>query len=103
MQNDHPKDIKPVEFIVLMAFIMLLTAVAIDIMLPAFGQLRVYLGLAPDSTATSQIVTFFFLGQIGQLVFGPLADRYGRLPVLRVGFVLYIGGCIARPFHPPSA
>src|SRR4051794_13806634 len=83
-----------------MAFIMLLTAVAIDIMLPAFGQLRTYFGLAPDSTATSQIVTFFFLGQIGQLLFGPLADRYGRMPVLRAGFALYIGGCIAAAFSP---
>ncbi len=100
MQTDNKREIGSVEFIVLVAFIMLLTAVAIDIMLPAFGQLREYLGLAPDSTATAQIVTFFFMGQIGQLAFGPLADRYGRLPVMRTGFVLYIGGCIAAALSP---
>lgn len=100
MQSDIKREIGSVEFIVLVAFIMLLTAVAIDIMLPAFGQLRAYLGLAPDSTATAQIVTFFFMGQIGQLAFGPLADRYGRLPIMRTGFVLYIGGCIAAAFSP---
>ncbi len=94
------KDIRPLEFIVMVASIMLLTAVAIDIMLPAFGQLREYFGLAPDSTIASQIVTFFFLGQIGQLAFGPLADRYGRLPVLRTGFILYISGCIAAALLP---
>jgi MFS transporter, DHA1 family, multidrug resistance protein len=95
-----PKDIGPIEFIVLMAFVMLLTAVAIDIMLPAFGQLRAYFHLAEDSTVTSQIVTFFFIGQVGQLLFGPLADRYGRLSVMRTGFVLYIGGCIAAALSP---
>lgn len=94
------KDIRPLEFIVMVACIMLLTALAIDIMLPAFGELRDYFGLAPDSTIASQIVTFFFLGQVGQLAFGPLADRYGRLPVLRVGFVLYIVGCLAAALSP---
>lgn len=100
MRTSNTREIGSTEFIVLMAFIMLLTAVAIDIMLPAFGQLRDYLGLPPDSTATSQIVTFFFMGQVGQLIFGPLADRYGRLPIMRTGFVLYIGGCIAAAFSP---
>lgn len=95
------KDMRPAEFIVMMAFIMLLTAVAIDIMLPSFGaRPRAYFGLSETSNATSQIVTFFFMGQVGQLAFGPLADRYGRLSVLRVGFVLYIGGCIAAAFAP---
>jgi DHA1 family bicyclomycin/chloramphenicol resistance-like MFS transporter len=94
------KDMRPAEFIVMMAFIMLLTAVAIDIMLPSFGALRADFGLSETSNATSQIVTFFFMGQVGQLAFGPLADRYGRLSVLRIGFVLYIGGCIAAAFAP---
>ncbi|GAB4006829.1 multidrug effflux MFS transporter [Spirosoma migulaei] len=77
-----------------MASIMLLTALAIDIILPTFGAVRHHFGLGPESTATAQLVTFFFLGQIGQIFFGVLSDRYGRLPVLRVGFLLYIGGCI---------
>jgi DHA1 family bicyclomycin/chloramphenicol resistance-like MFS transporter len=100
MRTQPPNEISPLEFIVMVACIMLLTAVAIDIMLPAFGQLRDYFGLGPESTATAQIVTFFFLGQIGQLIFGPLADRYGRLLILRVGFALYIGGCIAAALSP---
>ncbi len=94
------KEIGAVEFIVLMACIMLLTAMAIDIMLPAFGELREYFKLGADSTATANIVTFFFIGQIGQIVFGPLADRYGRIPILRTGFALYISGCIAAALLP---
>jgi MFS transporter, DHA1 family, multidrug resistance protein len=93
-------DLHPVEFIALMAFILLLTAVAIDIMLPAFDELREYFELPPESTAVAQIVTFFFLGQIGQLIFGPLSDRFGRIPILRLGFVLYIIGCVAAAFAP---
>jgi DHA1 family bicyclomycin/chloramphenicol resistance-like MFS transporter len=88
------------EFIALIACIMLLTAVAIDIMLPAFGELRDYFGLGQDSTATAQIVTFFFLGQIGQLFFGPLSDRFGRLAILRAGFGLYIAGSVAAALSP---
>jgi DHA1 family bicyclomycin/chloramphenicol resistance-like MFS transporter len=94
------KDIGSVEFIVMMAFFMLLTAIAIDIMLPAFGQLREYFHLPEDSTATAQIVTFFFMGQAGQLIFGPLSDRYGRLVPMRIGFLLYIIGCIAAAISP---
>jgi DHA1 family bicyclomycin/chloramphenicol resistance-like MFS transporter len=100
MPTQKSKEVSPVEFIVMVACIMLLTAVAIDIMLPAFGQLREYFGLGQESTATAQIVTFFFLGQAGQLIFGPLSDRYGRLPILRVGFALYIGGCVAAALSP---
>src|SRR3954462_12988194 len=98
MQNK--KEIGSVEFIALVACIMLLTALAIDIMLPAFGEVRTYFGLGAESTATANIVTFFFLGQIGQIVFGPLADRYGRIPILRTGFALYIGGCLAAALVP---
>lgn len=88
------------EFIGLTACIMLLTALAIDIMLPAFGELRTYFGLRQDSTATAQIVTFFFLGQIGQLLFGPLSDRFGRVAILRIGFALYISGSVAAALSP---
>ncbi|HVU12434.1 MAG TPA: MFS transporter [Phototrophicaceae bacterium] len=98
MQNK--KEIGSVEFIALVACIMLLTALAIDIMLPAFGELRTYFGLGADSTMTANIVTFFFLGQVGQIVFGPLADRYGRIPILRTGFVLYILGCLGAALLP---
>jgi DHA1 family bicyclomycin/chloramphenicol resistance-like MFS transporter len=100
MRTQHPIEMKPFEFIVLVACIMLLTAVAIDIMLPAFDELRDYFGLGQQSTATAQIVTFFFLGQIGQIVFGPLSDRYGRLLIMRIGFALYIGGCVAAALSP---
>ncbi|WP_235921174.1 MFS transporter [Foetidibacter luteolus] len=91
---------KPVEFIILSACTMMLTALGIDIMLPVLGELRVHFGLKPESTAASQIIGFFFLGQVAQIIFGTLSDRFGRLAILRLGFPLYIAGGIAAAFAP---
>jgi len=88
------------EFIVLSACTMALTALGIDIMLPAFAQLREHFGLSHDSTETSKIISFFFMGQVAQIIFGVLSDRYGRLAILRIGFPLYIIGGIAAAFGP---
>ena len=91
---------KPAEFISLSACTMMLTALGIDIMLPVFGELRKHFGLNPESTAAAQIIGFFFIGQIAQIIFGTLSDRFGRLAILRWGFPLYIIGGIAAAFAP---
>ena len=88
------------EFIALSASTMMLTALGIDIMLPAFGALRKDFNLGPHSTETAKIISFFFLGQVAQIIFGTLSDRFGRLPILRIGFPLYIIGGIAAAFAP---
>lgn len=87
---------KPGVYIALSACTMMLTALGIDIMLPALGELRHHFGLDKNSTATASIIVFFFLGQVAQLVFGILSDRFGRLAIFRIGFPLYIiGGLVA--------
>jgi len=91
---------KQAEFIALSACTMMLTALGIDIMLPAFAGLRQHFGLSPESTAPSQIISFFFMGQVVQIIFGALSDHFGRLPILRVGFPLYILGGIAAVISP---
>lgn len=88
------------EFITLSACTMMLTALGIDIMLPAFANLRKHFGLSPNSTAPAQIIGFFFMGQIAQLVFGILSDRFGRLSIYRIGFPLYILGGVVATFAP---
>ena len=69
-------------------------------MLPVFNELRDDFNLSSQSTAAAHIITFFFLGQIAQLVFGVLSDRFGRLAILRIGFPLYIGGGVVAAFAP---
>lgn len=98
--KSHSIKMKPAEFIALSACTMMLTALGIDIMLPAFAELRQHLGLKPESTAPAQIISFFFMGQVVQIVFGALSDRFGRLAILRTGFPLYIIGGLAAAFAP---
>ncbi|MBC8158384.1 MAG: multidrug effflux MFS transporter [Alphaproteobacteria bacterium] len=54
-----------------------------------------------DTTAERVTLTFtvFLAGfAISQLIFGPLSDRYGRRPVLLMGFVVYFVGSLACVF-----
>ena len=88
------------EFIALSACTMALTALGIDIMLPAFAAIRQDFGLPASSTATANIVSYFFMGQVAQIIFGILSDRYGRLAILRIGFPLYIISGVAAAFSP---
>jgi DHA1 family bicyclomycin/chloramphenicol resistance-like MFS transporter len=78
------------EFIAFTASSMILTALGIDIMLPAFAEVRKYFSAGNSSTETAQLVSCFFMGQVTQILFGYLTDRLGRLPILRAGIVLYV-------------
>ena len=90
-----------VEFVGLMASCMAMVALSIDIMLPAFAPIREDFGLAADSTATSWIVTAFFLGlAAGQLFYGPLSDRFGRKPLLYVGLAVMAVASAASAVAP---
>jgi MFS transporter, DHA1 family, multidrug resistance protein len=63
---------------------MALGALAIDLMLPAFPEIRVDLGLAKGSPAVAGLVTFFLFGMaLGQIPAGLLTDRFGRRVVLQ--------------------
>jgi DHA1 family bicyclomycin/chloramphenicol resistance-like MFS transporter len=78
------------EFLTLMALLMSMTAMSIDIMLPALPEIGSTLG-ALDASNLPLVVTVFMLGMaIGQLVWGPLADRLGRRPSLLIGISLFV-------------
>lgn len=89
------------EFTALLAFSMALTAFGIDVMLPAFGLIRAGFGLPADSTAVAGLVTAYFVGlALGQLLYGPLADRYGRRAALYSGYGIYAVGALAATISP---
>jgi DHA1 family bicyclomycin/chloramphenicol resistance-like MFS transporter len=83
---------------------MALAALGIDIMLPAFGSIRADFGLAADSTAAAGIVTAYLLGlAVGQPLYGIASDRFGRKPVLYVGYVIYFIAALAGALAPSLA
>jgi MFS transporter, DHA1 family, multidrug resistance protein len=89
------------EFTALLALSMALAALGIDLMLPAFPEIRAGLGEPADSTAIAGIVTTYLLGlAVGQLFYGPVADRFGRRPALYVGYGVYALGALASTFSP---
>jgi MFS transporter, DHA1 family, multidrug resistance protein len=86
------------EFVAMMAALMALTALSIDVMLPALPQIREEFGLT-DPNRQQLVVTSYVLGfAAGQLFHGPLSDWLGRKPVLLVGLAIYAVasfGCLA--------
>lgn len=83
------------EFVAMMAGLMALTALSIDIMLPALPMIRADFGIA-DENRQQLVVTSYVLGfAIGQLFHGPLSDRFGRKPVLLIGLAAYAAASFA--------
>jgi DHA1 family bicyclomycin/chloramphenicol resistance-like MFS transporter len=89
------------EFIALMALTMALTALSINIVLPAFDEMRADFGLAADSTRTAAVITAFFLGMaVAQLPFGVMADRFGRKPTMYAGLAIFVIGAVGSALAP---
>lgn len=82
------------EFIALIAMLTSLTALSIDAILPALGLIRQDMGIQNDNDAQLVISTLFLGLACGQVFFGPLSDATGRKPLMYVGLVLFMLGCL---------
>jgi len=88
------------QFIAIVASLMALNALAIDIMLPAFPNIAESLGVT-DANQVQYVLLSYIIGFGGaQLIFGPIADRYGRRMPLFVGIGLYVICSVAGAFAP---
>jgi MFS transporter, DHA1 family, multidrug resistance protein len=83
----------------LLGSLCVVTPFAIDMYLPAFSKIA-----AEFNTSTAEIsisLSTYFVGfALGQLIYGPLLDRFGRKRPLYVGLVIYILcsiGCAISP------
>jgi DHA1 family bicyclomycin/chloramphenicol resistance-like MFS transporter len=89
-EPSQPIAISFVEFVVLCASLMAMTALSVDIMLPALPQIAGSFGVASENDQQLIIVLYMAGFSAGQIVFGPLSDHFGRKPVLMLGLAIFI-------------
>ncbi len=90
-------------FVGVIAALMATNALAVDAMLPALGRIGASLGLAA-ANERQWVVTSYLLGfGAAHIVYGTLADRYGRKPMVYVALGIYIvaslGAACAHSFE----
>ena len=94
------KGTSQIEFILLMACLMSIVALSIDTILPALNPIGLSIGTV-NQNENQLLITMIFLGLgLGQLIFGPISDSFGRKPVVYIGFTVFMLAsflCIAAP------
>ncbi len=91
------------EFVVMIAGLMALNALAIDVMLPALDDIAAALGVANSND--QQLVIYAYIAGFGvpQLVWGPLTDRFGRRSIVFLALAGYAVTGLACMFAPSFA
>jgi DHA1 family bicyclomycin/chloramphenicol resistance-like MFS transporter len=89
----------PREFVAFIAALMGVNALGVDLMLPALADIGHDLAVSA-ANHRQWIITVYMMGfGLGQLLYGPLADRYGRRPVL----IVTLAGFVAASVFAASA
>lgn len=82
-----------------LAFLSVILAFGVDSMLPAFDKIGEQFNLGPGSASVSLVITWYLLGMAtGQMVWGLLADRFGRRAILLAGLLLFCVGALGAGF-----
>ena len=94
---------RPVPSLALLSAITALAFCALHMVVPALPLL---VTVFTDTPAHVQLVVSLYLAGIGagQLVYGPVSDRFGRRPVLLTGLAAFLVGtalcCVAPRYRP---
>jgi DHA1 family bicyclomycin/chloramphenicol resistance-like MFS transporter len=87
--------VRRIGLVVLLGSLTALDPLSIDMYLPSFPSIQRSFGTSISQVELS--LSFFFVGMaLGQLVYGPLSDRFGRRRPLLAGMALYLvsaAGC----------
>lgn len=86
------------ESVALLALLTSLIALAIDAVLPALPQIGHSLAVEDPNQLQWIIGALFFGLSIGQIIYGPLSDSYGRKPSIYLGLVIFIIGTLVSAF-----
>jgi len=104
VNDPHSRDDAPAftmgfrEFVALIASLMAINALGIDSMLPALPAMGEALGITNENQRQWIIAAYVFGFGSTQLVYGPLADRYGRKVILTVSLSLFAVMSVACAF-----
>ena len=88
------------ELVAMVAALSALNALSIDIMLPALPLMGADFGLTTDNDRQLIVISYVALFGVSQLVYGPLADAFGRRSVLIYALGVYVAGsvlCVLAP------
>lgn len=88
-----------IELIIILGALTAFAPLAIDMYLPAFPTLAKVFRTDIGHVQTT-LASFFLAFALGQALWGPLADRFGRRRPLMVGLVLFMGASIACTMAP---
>lgn len=89
------------EYVALASLVTATIAMSIDTILPAFEEIEAEYGLNDSTLAVSLSITVFFIALgCGNLVWGPLADRFGRKPTMFTALAAVAIGAIVTSFAP---
>jgi len=86
------------EFVILIAGLMALNALAMDIMLPALPDIGAALNIAHENDRQEVLVAYLLGFGGAQLFFGPISDTLGRRKVLLGGLFVYAFASLACLF-----
>ena len=89
------------EFVALIASLMIVDALAIDIMLPALPNIGRAFSVVNENDRSLVVTAFLYGFGLPQVIFGPLTDRFGRRPMILGGMTAYIA-CTLLAIAAPS-
>jgi DHA1 family bicyclomycin/chloramphenicol resistance-like MFS transporter len=89
MAHDGVKRPGTREMTLMLAALMALNSLAIDAMVPALPDIGRSLHVTHENRQQLVVIAYFVGFGSTQLVWGPLADRFGRKPILAAGVTLY--------------
>ncbi|MEP6961607.1 MAG: multidrug effflux MFS transporter [Acidobacteriota bacterium] len=87
------------ELLVLLGLMQAIAPVSIDMYLPGMPQLETVFH-ATASQVEMTMVTFLIGFALGQLLYGPLTDRFGRKPPLYFSLVIFVLASVACAVSP---
>ena len=90
--------LRRIELIALFGILTVFTPIGIDLYLPALPTIAREFG-TPIAAIEHSMAAFFLGLCVGQVMIGPLSDRFGRRWPILIGLLLYIAGaaaCVSR-------